>query len=382
MNVTKWLVVITILAGTVFGLHSYKLSLQEAANAQAASMPEMAAVVTAVEVTTINYQKHIQVSGEVQAFKFLMLNNELAGEITHLNAASGQVVKKGQMLLELDHRDEDARLMAAKATLVLRQHTLNRNMKLQKKNGISEDKVDEARAAVQIAQADITVIATAIDKKTLTAPFTATVGIHTLEVGQYLDKNSQVLELVGVNDFTWVDFNLPQLYQELDLASTVKISRINQDASFNASIIAIDPQLSRLSRHLKYRAQLSSSTLALKPNTLVSVIVPIDKKSTVATVPDLAIKRDALGNYVFVLEAGDQGSYRAKQVPVELGDRQGDHVMILSGVAAGQLIANSGSFKLFPGMKVYLAKETANSVAQDITKEIAQAVAADVSAQE
>jgi membrane fusion protein (multidrug efflux system) len=94
-------------------------------------------------------------------------------------------------------------------------------------------------------------------------------------------------------------------------------------------------------------------------------------------VPDLAIKRDALGNYVFVLEAGDNGTYRAKLMPVELGERQGDHVMILSGIEAGQLIANKGSFKLFPGMKVYLAKEAA----QDVTKETAQAVAADVSAQ-
>ncbi|PKI17804.1 efflux RND transporter periplasmic adaptor subunit [Colwellia sp. 12G3] len=382
MNITKWLLVIIILAGTIFGLQSYKTSLKEAANAQAAMMPEMAATVTAVKVTNISYQKHIQVSGEVQAFKFLMLNNELAGQITRLNAASGSVVKKGQELLVLDHRDEDARLMAAEATLMLHQQTLDRYIKLQKSREISEDKVDQARAALQIAQADINVITTAIDKKTLTAPFTAKVGIHTLEVGQYLDKNSQVLELVGVNDFTWIDFNLPQLYQELDLASTVEISQINQESMFEATVIAVDPQLSRLSRHLKYRAQLPSSTLALKPNTLVSVIVPIDSKSTVATVPDLAIKRDALGNYVFVLDADGEGSYRAKLVPVKLGERQGDHVMILAGVKAGQLIANKGSFKLFPGMKVYLAKEATNDVANDVTKEIAQALAADVSAQE
>ena len=377
MNITKWLLVIIILAGTIFGLQSYKSSLQEAANAQAASMPEMAATVTAVKVSNISYQKHIQVSGAVQAFKFLMLNNELAGEITRLNAASGRLVNKGQVLLELDHRDEDARLMAAKATLTLNQQTLDRNIKLHKNRGISEEQVDQARAAVQIAKADISVIATAIDKKMLTAPFTAKVGIHTLEVGQYLDKNSQVLELVGVNGFTWIDFNLPQLYQELDLASTVIISPINQDSAFEASIIAIDPQLSRLSRHLKYRAQLPSETLALKPNTLVSVIVPIANKKTLASVPDLAIKRDALGNYVFVLEADGEGSYRAKQVPVELGERQGEQVMILAGVEAGQLIANKGAFKLFPGMKVYLAKEVDN----DVTEEKNQIATFDASAQ-
>ena len=124
MNITKWLEVIILLAGTVFGLYSYKSSLQEAAKAQSASMPEPAATVTAIEVSNINYQKHIQVSGEVQAFKFLMLINELAGEIIHLNASSGSLVHKGQVLLELDHRDEDARLMAAKATLMMEQREL------------------------------------------------------------------------------------------------------------------------------------------------------------------------------------------------------------------------------------------------------------------
>ena len=378
MNITKWLLVIIILAGTIFSLYSYKTSLQQAANAQAASMPEPAATVTAIEVTNLSYQKKVKVSGEIQAFKFLILNNELAGEITQLNAASGQVVNKGKILVELDHRDEDARLMAAQATLMLRQQTLDRNIELQKNRGISEDKVDEARAALQIAQADITVIETAIDKKTLIAPFTAIVGIHTLEVGQYLDVNSQVLELVGINDFTWIDFNLPQLYQELNLGSMVSISPINQTESFNAKIIAVDPKLSRVSRHLKYRAQINASVLALKPNTLVSVLAPIAEKINIASVPDLAIKRDALGSYVFVLEEAGEGSYRAKQVPVKLGERQGNKVMILSGVEKGQLIANKGSFKLSPDMKVYLAKETAKDKADEVT----QVTTSDTSAQE
>ncbi len=361
MNITKWLLVIIILAATIFGLHSYKSSLEAAANAQAASMPEPAATVTAIEVGSINYQKTIQVSGEVQAFKFLMLTNELAGEITHLNAPSGRMVKKGQVLLVLDHRDEDARLMSAKATLMLEQQTLERNIELHKNHTISEDQVDQARAAVQIAQANINVITTAIDKKTLTAPFTAKIGIHTLEVGQYLDKNSQLLDLVGINDLTWIDFNLPQLYQELALDSTVEISPMNQTANIEASIIAIDPLLSSASRHLKYRAQVPSETLSLKPNTLVSVIVPIAKPVTLASVPDLAIKRDALGDYVFALEPDADGSYRAKLIAVKIGERQGEQVMILSGLETGQLIANKGSFKLFPDMKVYLAKEDSSS---------------------
>ncbi|GAA0811027.1 efflux RND transporter periplasmic adaptor subunit [Colwellia asteriadis] len=359
MNILRWIIVAVVLAAVVFGLYSYKSSLQAATAAQGASMPEPAAVVTAVTVDTITYQDRVQVNGEVQAFRTLTLNNELAGQITKLNAPSGSRVKKGQILLELDHRDEDAKLLAAQATLTLNQQTLNRYIRLQKNKEISEDLVDQAQANVQIAKSTIAVLKTAIAKKELTAPFDATVGIHNLEVGQYLENNSQVLQLVGVNEFTWIDFYLPQFYQELTLGSTVQIHLINptNDSNvFEAEIIAIDPQLSHASRNLKYRAQLPSATLSLKPNTLVTVKAPTTASALVNSVPDLAIKRDPLGTYVFVLELEENGeSYRAQQVKVEVGARQGDQVMITSGLKQGQLIASKGSFKLFPGMKTYVA---------------------------
>lgn len=161
MKIIRWIAVSLVLGGTVFGLYSYKSSLQQAAAAQGANMPEPSATVNAIEVATINYQKTVQVSGEVQAFKFLVLNNELAGKIISLNAASGSKVQKGQVLLELDHSDENARLIAAKATLVLNQQTLTRYIELKKNREISEELVDQANAAVQIAQSNIAVLTTA-----------------------------------------------------------------------------------------------------------------------------------------------------------------------------------------------------------------------------
>ncbi|QBG36508.1 efflux RND transporter periplasmic adaptor subunit [Litorilituus sediminis] len=364
MKFTKWLIVIIALASIIFGLHSYKASLKESASAQAANMPEPSATVNSIAVSTVSFQKTVQVSGEIQPFKYLSLTNEMAGQITRLNAPSGSIVNKGQVLVELDHRDEAARLIAAKANLTLNEQTLARYIKLHKNREISEESVDQARAAVDIAKSDIAVLTTAIAKKTLVAPFTAKVAIHSLEVGQYLDKNSQVLALVGINDFTWIDFNLPQVYQELSLGETVQIKPMNQEAVFDAEIIAIDPQLSGQSRQLKYRAQVPTKTLALKPNTLVSVIAPIAEQETVIAVPDLAIKRDALGNYVFLLEEAEQGSFRAKPAKVTLGERQGDQVMIVDGLSAGQVIASKGAFKLFPGMKVFVANNESSTVAQ------------------
>lgn len=357
MKFTRWIIVIGLLAGLIFGLHSYKTSLQAAASAQAASMPEPSATVNAVKAQSINFQKHVQVSGEVQAFQYIQLNNELAGVITKLNAPSGSIVEKGQVLLELDHRDENARLIAAQATLTLNEQTHARYIKLQQNNEISAEQVDKALAAVNIAKSEIAVLSTAISKKQLIAPFKGRIAIHTLEVGQYLDKNSYVFSLVGVHDFTWIDFHLPQLYQELTVGSKIQVTPMNQTTSYSAEIIAVDPQLSKQSRHLKYRAQIASKELLLKPNTLVTVHAPRAKQQRLTSVPDLAIKRDSLGTYVFLLNKDDNGDYRAQQTKVELGERQGDTVMITSGLEPGQLIASKGAFKLFPGMKVYIAND-------------------------
>jgi membrane fusion protein (multidrug efflux system) len=211
-----------------------------------------------------------------------------------------------------------------------------------------------------MAKSDIAILSTVIAKKKLRAPFDAKIGIHNLEVGQYLDNNSQVLTLIGVNEFTWVDFYLPQVYRELSINSLVKISPLNQAGSFEAKIIAIDSQLARQSRSLKYRAQIKSSVLDLKPNTLVSVYSPIAANVSLVSIPDIAITRDPLGSYAYILEPESEGAYRAKQVKIMLGERKAGNVMVLSGLSEGQLIATKGAFKLYPQVKVYIADSAEN----------------------
>jgi membrane fusion protein (multidrug efflux system) len=363
MKIRQWTVTIIILAAVISGLYVYKSSLQQAKAAQGANMPEPSATVNAEQAIRVDYQKTLKISGEVQAFKYLSLNNEHAGQIIALNANSGSLVKKGQILVEIDHRDEDARLIAAQAQLTLAEQTYRRYLKLKKNNEISEDLVDQASAAVQVAKSDIAILNTTIAKKKLRAPFDAKVGIHNLETGQYLDNNSQVLTLIGVNEYTWIDFYLPQVYRELSVGSLVNISPMNKTESIEAKIIAIDPQLSRQSRSLKYRAEIKSSAFTLKPNTLVSVYSPIAEKITLVSVPDLAITRDPLGSYVFTLTAEGDNAYRAQKVRVELGDRYSDQVFILSGLEQGQLIATKGAFKLYPQMKVYIAKSATTNTA-------------------
>ena len=364
MNIRRWIITIVILLLTLAGIFGYKESLIVAKAQQGAHMPEPSATVEASTAELISYQATTKISGEVQAYKQLQLSNELAGKVTKLNLTSGSRVEAGQLLLELDHSEESARLIGVKARLELNQHTYKRYLQLQKSNKISDELVDQAKSDVVTAQSEQAVLQTSIGKKQLFAPFNARVGIHNLALGQYLDSNSEITTLIGINDYNWIDFSLPQTYGEIALGTQVQIKTItNNSKVYQAEIIAVAPQLSSSSRNLKYRTQIAQSTDSLKPNTLVTVTVPVAKSKRLVAVADLAITRDHLGQYVFVLQDEGNNSYRAKRQKIILGDRQGDKVMVLEGLEPGTLIATKGAFKLRPGLKVFIApKIPANAV--------------------
>lgn len=358
MNIRRWVITLIILLLGVAGIFGYKESLNLARAQQGQGMPEPSASVVAEAAQTVSYQAKTKVSGEVQAYKQLEINNELAGKISKLKLISGSKVEAGDLLLELDHSEESARVIGLKARLKLNRHTYKRYLKLQKNNEISDELVDQAMAEVEIAQSELAVLQANIRKKQIYAPFSAYVGIHNLEVGQYLDSNTTITKLIGAYDYIWVDFSLPQTYGELALGTEVDIRTIADNGQvFQAEIIAVDPQLSSSSRQLKYRAQFAKNSGFLKPNTLVTVTTPVAEARELVAISDLAITRDHLGEYVFVLQDEGNNSFRAKRQKVVLGDRRGDKVMVTDGLMPGTLIATKGAFKLRPGLKVFITDE-------------------------
>jgi membrane fusion protein (multidrug efflux system) len=350
MKLIPWLSVVVVVSATVGSLFLYKNSLSQQQQGQAQYEP--VATVTATRAKVSAYQKRLSVIGESQAVKYITLKNELAGKISKINFSSGDTVERGSILLEFDHNEENASLAAAKANSLLKLQTFNRYKLLVKEKRISEESVDIAKAEYQVAIAEISRIEAIIEKKVFIAPFTANTGIHNLSVGQYLDSNTDITQLIGVETFTWVDFKVPQTYQQLTVGSDVDIT-ISTDASAHATatINSIEPLLTQDSRQLKYRAKVLNRDLMLKPNYLVKVAVPIMDKVDVVTVPKLAIVRDQLGDYVFKLVSDENGDYRATRHKVELGDRIQDRVIISQGLNEHDLVAAKGAFKLREGLK-------------------------------
>lgn len=353
MKIIPWLSVVVIVSASVGGLFYYQGTL--ASDQQMQSGVEPSVKVQAIRVQSVNYQKKISVIGEAQAVKYITLKNELAGKVTQLNMASGARVSQGQVLLALDHSEESASLAATKATIKLKKQTLTRFQALLEASRISKENVDLAQAEYSVAIADTERLEAIIAKKVIVAPFDADVGIHNINVGQFLDKNTEITDLLGVETYIWIDFKVPQTYTKLPLNSAVDVtisSAPTRENSAQAIITSVASSYSKDSRQLKYRAKLLNSTLDITPNQLVKVAVPINKVEAVITVPSLAIVRDQLGDYVFKLIKDDHGDYRASREKVVLGERINEQVIISKGLNSDDLVAAKGAFKLRRGLKV------------------------------
>lgn len=347
----RWLISIVLVVLVIGGLATFKVQEIMAAIAFAESFPEPSAAVEVHVVESASYQPTRKVFAEVVAPRRLELRNELGGIVDAVGFESGADVEKGQLLLQLDVREDKARLRALQARQELASRTYVRNQKLHKQQRISEQTLDESRAEYDSLVADVAQVKVQIDKKRITAPFAARAGIHHLEPGQLLPAQSTVTTLVGLTEYLWLDFELPQSAQLLGVGDRIEV--LAEPAGLRAEIVAREGELSNSSRNLRYRARFSATGHNLLPHSVVHVQVPAGDAVQASIIPDTALRVDQLGSFVYLLkENAETGDLRAHRQQVEVGSRRKNEVAVLSGLKPGDRIAAKGAFKLRDDAKV------------------------------
>ncbi len=355
MNARRWLITIVVCLLVFAGLAAYKTIQIRAAIAFGKSFPEPSETVEAEVVKTHSVRAEATTIGEIIAPQTIELRNELEGRVARVNFRSGDTVKRGDLLLQLDVSEETARLRAAQARAELAKLELQRIEKLIKNKTVSEEQLDRAKAEYDIALADIRALQAAIDKKTLTAPFDARTGIHQFETGEFLQSNTLITTLVGINDYLWVDFNLPLKNADVKIGAAVQVTLANRPGrALNGRIVAKDSVMSAASRNLRFRATLENSG-NIPPNAIANITVSTGDARELPRIPITALRQDAMGQFVFVLKADPSANgYRAHRQSVTTGSGDDKSVTILEGINPGELIATQGAFKLRQNLLVFV----------------------------
>src|SRR6266540_2141190 len=216
--------------------------------------------------------------------------------------------------------------------------------------GAADARAKQPNAAVAALQATIA-------KKTIRATFDRRISIRQVELGQAVAQGTPIGSLQSVSPIH-ADFWLPQqALAEVRRGQKVRMrTDIFPKAHWEGEITTVNPEVDVATRNVRVRATFPNRDGQLRPGMFTNVEVLSSQRRSVLVMPATAAIFAPYGDSVFALEqqkdANGQTATVAKQKFVRLGERRGDFVEVVSGLAPGETIVSSGGFKLRNGMAV------------------------------
>lgn len=329
--------------------------------------PLQTEAVSTTEVKKETWQETLTSVGSLTAVQGVTVAAELDGKIVEIDFEAGSKVKAGDVLVRQDTSVEEAQLRAAQAAVELARVNLKRTKELLDKATVSQAQFDADDASSKQGIAAVDNIRATIAKRTIKAPFSGTLGIRLVNLGQNLKAGDAIVSLQAL-DHIFVDFYLPQ--EQLGQLKTGLSVRLSGDAisgvDIEGKVTAISPDVDSSTRNVRVQATVDNAAGHLHPGMYVDVAVELPVVNTVLTIPATSVVYAPFGDTVYIVDAKkDEGSGDTikvvRQQIVRLGARRGDFVVVVSGLKEGDTIVTSGVFRLRPGSAVTVN----NSLAPD-----------------
>lgn len=348
------LVVMALLLG---GLGFAKFRQIETAIAQGASFQLPPTAVTTVVAQKETWPSTLSVIGTAAAIQGVTVSADLPGTIDKIHFESGQWVHEGDILVELDTRQERAQLASLEAQRDLARINYGRAQELVKAGVISRSEYDNADSQQKATEAQVGDIRAAIARKTIHAPFSGLLGIRQVSLGQYLAAGQAIVSLQSLSPI-YVNFGVPQ--QDTPKVVPGHVLRVtNGDLpgmAFSGRITALDSVINEQTRNIQVQATVTNKDNKLRPGMFVQVELPLGQPRDVVPLPASAINYAPYGDSVFVvmeMKDGKGNTYRGvRQQVVKVEGSRGDQVAITSGINPGDEIVSSGVFRLRNGAPV------------------------------
>lgn len=301
------------------------------------------------------WQPAIEALGSLRASEQASLSAEVSGIVTAVRFQSGATVRAGQHLIELNAAPLEGQLAQLEAQAELARVTLARDQAQLKARAIAQSVVDTDVATLKSAEAQITAQKALIAQKTVAAPFAGRLGLRQVDVGQYLAPGTAIVTLQKLDPME-IDFTVPQ--NQISLVTIGEQAQLETSAvpgkSFEATVIAVEPQVDPSTRNMKVRARVPNPDGALLPGMFAIVHIGNGPPRQYITLPNAAIAYNPYGATAFIVKdagKGPDGKPRltAEQRFVTPGLTRGDQVAIVSGIKAGETVVTAGQLKLRNG---------------------------------
>ena len=310
-----------------------------------------------VAATTLQAEtapRTLQALGELRAVRQVMLPAEVAGRVAAIRFEAGRTVQAGQLLVQLDDATEQADLAAAQAQAAFARQQLARADALAATGALAQEVLQQRQAEHDQSAARVLQLQARIRQKRIEAPFAGELGLRRIDLGQYLQPGDAAASLTDLSSLQ-VNFDLPQ--QELAQVrvgqSLLLHSGAPDTAPVRARVSAVEPQVGRDTRSATVQATVPPAPDAqhrLRPGMYVTVALELPPEAGALLLPATAVMTSSSGDQALRVRAPSaDGIGQAEFVPITLGRRIGERVVVTQGLAAGDVVVTEGQLRAQPG---------------------------------
>lgn len=347
-----YLIAVTLLIATFGTIGAYLMQRFSAFSEMDFTPPPVTVAVSTASLQT--WKETLNAVGTISAVRGIELTSEASGEITGIFFDSGDAVRVNQTLVVLNDRIEQASERNQIASLELAQILYDRDSTLIRKGSIPQTQYDRSKADLDRAQAQLAETQARLANKRIEAPFSGTIGIRRVDVGDYLSPGTVIATLQDHSELE-IDFTVPSRYTPMlkpGLPASVRVDAF-PDRSFSAAISAVDARIDPNTRNVLLRATLNE-TEGLLPGMFAVLEVDLGTQQDLITIPETAMTYALQGNTVYVIENTEQGELTATARVVTAGKVLDGRVAVLDGLQPGDRVVSVGQNKLYRGVRVVI----------------------------
>lgn len=356
---TKRMIIMLLGVALLFGLITGWYFFKQHKVAQFVEVMKYAtATVTTTTAKKENWQPFIAETGSITAINGVNVTTQSSGIVSQILFQPGSMVKKGDILVILDDRKEQASLASDQAQLVLAQQNYYESTELFKVGAASKNSLQTAKANLETAKANLKSAQVQIDYLHIPAPFDGKIGISQVNLGQYLQPGATIASLQQLNPI-YAQFTVAQ--QDLNKISIDQTVEVTVDTNpthiYHGIITAVDSEVNSQTRNASVQATIENDDLKLLPGMFAQVNIVFEHHDDVITLPQTAINYNLFGNSVLVvLPNGNtpdgKPMYVLKLQYITTGEERQGVVEITTGLKGGELVVSAGQLKVSDGMNV------------------------------
>ncbi|GGU54725.1 multidrug transporter [Pseudomonas laurentiana] len=327
--------------------------------------------------TVADFPLYLKALGTVTATNTINVRSRVAGELVKVNFQEGQKVKAGDLLAEIDPRSYQIALQQAEGTLAQNvallknaQIDLARYKGLYAEDSIAKQTLDTQAALVEQYQGTVKTNQAAVGDARLNlefskirAPISGRLGLRQLDVGNLVAANdTTALVVITQTQPITVAFTLPEAQLSAVLARYRSGAKLAVEAWDRGDLkqqavgvlSSLDNQIDTTTGTLKFKARFENQDEVLFPNQFVNVRVLADTLKDVVLAPSAAIQFGTEGSFVYVMD----GDKKVRIRKLKVGASDGEHTVVVEGLAKGERVVLEGTDRLRDGSDVDVVNDS------------------------